>query len=368
MESIDHVKEPVMSIKMTIYSLLIATQLSFAKNNFEASDEEVAQNKAYNKTLYSFLRQHSSPKIQLIGYSTYLPDEKKDFKSIKQVLDKTINIKSDEQTLFLADNLCHTDKKLETWCHKKQIHQIHQQVDSENIITYANALHETNDEQKVIEWLDLVTNQSTYSNSFLFELSLILSKEISLFNDKNTSLFLNQDKSETLSYVKELRLIEKGLINQDLFENYHEALSYIISTGMMMAQSVSVRSFSKFCKSDKFYEQCHHIAETLKTEKTFIGQIIADSISRKLNGIIEPNRFGTKSYQKASCYSQSQDMIFAQFMNRDYARQFILDAIEYNEGQAIENLAFKVYDTVRAHGFNSDFNPHDCEKKLKGID
>ena len=60
-------------------------------------------------------------------------------------------------------------------------------------------------------------------------------------------------------------------------------------------------------------------------------------------------------------------MIIAQMTNPIYAKQYLLDAIEFGEGQASENLAFKVYNTVREHGFNPDFNPKDCEKNLKGI-
>ncbi len=353
-----------MIIKTIAFFLLIFAHLSFAQENLHVSDEELAQNKAYNQALYAYLRHHSSPKIQLIGYSSFMADDEMDVEAIKKILDQAINTSSDEQTLFLADNLCHTEKNLENWCHKKQIHQVHQQVDPENIMTYVNELH---NEKIATAWLDLVANQGTYSNSFLFELSLILSKEIVLFNEENPSFLFNQDKEETLSLVKELRLIEKGLLEQSFVENYHESLSYMMSMGIMMAQPVSMRKFSKFCKNNEFYEQCYQIAEVLKTDKTFMGQMMADAISRKINGITKPNTVGTKSYQMASCFSQSQDLLLGQALNPDFAKQYLLDAIEYGEGQAIGNLAFKVYDTVRSHGFNPDFNPHDCEKKLKRI-
>ncbi len=357
-----------MIIKTIAFFLLIFAQLSFAQESYHVSDEELAQNKAYYHALCDYLRHHSSPKIQLIGYSTFVADDEMDVQAIKKILDKAINTSSDEQTLFLADNLCHTEKNLENWCHKKQIHQVHQLVDPENIMTYINELHNEKNEKNeniATAWLDLVANQGTYSNSFLFELSLILSKEIALFNEENPSFIFNQDKEETLSLVKEFRLIEKGLLEQSFVENYHESLSYMISMDIMMAQSVSMRKFSKFCKNNEFYEQCHYIAEVLKTDKTFMGQMMADAISQKINGITKPNTVGTKSYQMASCLSQSQDMLFAQSLNPDFAKQYLFDAIEYGEGQATYNLAFKVYDTVRSHGFNPDFNPHDCEKKLK---
>jgi hypothetical protein len=350
-----------MNTKIIVGFLLIATQFVLAQDNSEIS-EELEQGKAYNQALYSYLRQHTSSKIQLIGYSTYLGDEDKDIKAIKKALDKSISLESDKETLFLADNLCHTNKKLETWCHKKQIHHIHQQVDPENIMTYVNALHDKDDEQKVIEWLDLVANQSSYSNSFLFELSLVLSEQISVFNHDNPSLLLQnkESESELLTEIKSLRLIEKGLFTNNFLKDSEEAMPYIIATGIMMAQSLSLRNYTLFCQDSQYHEQCQHIAETLKTDNTFIGQIIADTISRKITGIMEPNRFASKSYQKATCYSQSIEMLFTQIANPIHAKQYLIDAIEYDEGQAIENLAFKVYETVRAHGFNPDFNPHDC--------
>ncbi len=354
-----------MFIKMTIYSLFIAIQLSFAADNLEISEEELAQNKAYNQALYTFLRHNSSPKIQLISYSSYLSDEEKDFKAIKQVLDKTINTKSDEQTLFLADNLCHTDKKLKSWCHKKQIHQIHQQVDPENIMTYVNALHDEESPQSTSKWVNLVSNKSSYSNSFFFELSLLLSEQVSLFNQSNPSLFNNEREINNLSKrAIELRLIEKGLINQNYRENFPKTVAIIESIGIVMAQTVAFRYFTEPCKNDRFTNQCKHFSTVLQSSKSYLDAMIGEAIGKMIG---ETSQTSNK-WKQLSCFISLNDVNATLVYNSVLAQQYLKDAIEFSEVEAWNKLAYKVYNIERSHGFNPDFNPHDCEKNLKGID
>jgi hypothetical protein len=61
------------------------------------------------------------------------------------------------------------------------------------------------------------------------------------------------------------------------------------------------------------------------------------------------------------CYAQIADVMYAQITNKKLMTQYIIDAKNIGELEALKKSAYTVYNTQKENGFNPNFDPKDCQ-------
>ena len=330
----------------------------------------------YEKQLNEYLENHQDINIQLIGFmqSYNFKDNPKKIKQIKQTLKVAINLGIDKYTIYLADNLCHTIGEITSWCHQKNIHEIHAQVDPENIMAYLSTIHIGDSKDDTQKILLTASENSTYSNIYFNYYTLELAKIIQNFNSSHPIIYSERqnDGNNYMSQIKELanesQLMSKGLLTQDLDLAMEETSPTIEAMGISMMMTLPpIGELVQYCQDPIDADDCTPIAKILIGDKSILNQGIGISlidISNELLGKEQDNKLKNSldsKYQKLICYTQSKNMQVALSVNKDIATAYIKDSIKYGDMEAAKRASFTVYNIEKQHGYNPDFNPNDCK-------
>jgi hypothetical protein len=333
----------------------------------------------YNNELNRFLSESDDIKIQLSAFNS-LYEKNFNIDVIKNVLKKAITPSSDRYTIFLADSLCHNKKELTDWCHHQKIHEIHREIDPENVYTYLFSLNENDIKNNTQVILDEAAYNSTYSDSFFYEYILEKAEKIESFNDANPTLFNeyssiaspNNDKDymqEIKKTISSQQLIEKGIVPSDFMQHLNESTSIINAIGMEMATPMSFGEIVRSCQTLDNTDSCLDIGKALMKDKTLLSQMIGTAIITEVQKqlttdeeiISESKALMDGISKQHMCYVQISDVMYAMMSNKKFITQYINDAKSIGELKAYKNLAYAVYNTEKQNGFNPDFNPNDRE-------
>lgn len=327
--------------------------------------------KEYFKQLNQFLRKNNDLSVQLSAiediFNSVTIDER------KRILKKAINKNSDKHSLFLAASACNSDKKLQKWCHKRKIHQVHQKVDPENVYSYLLAMHANTDVGNN-ELLQIAADNSQHANSFFHENTLEIAALMDEFNQLNPDLFHqymsigDEELDDFNNEIQSMQLVEKGLIKKNIDFKSENISSIIHVTGMAMARVMTFSPISKSCNHVENANSCLQLGMLLSTSDTLTSKMLGFSLIQQayelldydISEINQISDISKKELGIIACYSNSNDLMYAKILNKDLMIQFINDAQQFGESKAYKNLAFSVYKTVKQHGFNPDFNPNDC--------
>lgn len=333
-------------------------------------------NTRYNRELNHFLLNSDDLKIQLSAFYSHSKINTNQAIA-KNILDKAINTSSDAYTLFLADRICHNSKMLTEWCHQQNIHQIHYAVDPENFYTYLFDLHKEDNELIIQSTIAQAVERSTYANSFFFEYIIEVAEQIDIFNEENPGLYadsLRLNNSEKLNYIKELeskifslQLIEKGIAPPDYQQKSNDSMSITTAIGIEMARAIPYTQLTRFCRKAIDANSCLKIGELMKKDGKLMDQMIGIGLINSAQktmvidiDIVSDNKQREQSYKQYICYVQIPDVSYALMVNKDLTTQYILDAKEFGELEAIKKMVFNVHTIEEEHGFIPDFHPHDC--------
>ena len=336
--------------------------------------EKFKKLKSYDKKLNEYLANSEDIKIQLSSVNSFYYSPISNAKT-KSILKKAINLRSDKHTIYLADNICHTDKELSQWCHKQNIHQIHYKIDPENVSTYLSNLHTDDSTEHINNTIQLAADMGFYSNIFYYDYIIELAEKLGQFNALNPIVYsdfmqINDSEDEIKEMnqtVTNLQLIEKGLIPENYSDNYSESTAIIYAIGKEMAKIQSFGNLAKYCEEIDNAEACIDIAKLLMEDKTIINQMIGTSIYKKSLAILNyPQEQDitdntNKTYAALTCYTLPEDVMYSQLLNKDFMLKYIQDAKKSGEAYAAKQMALKIYNIEKQHGFNPDFNPNECE-------
>ncbi len=368
-------------LKFLLLLTLITTLSSKAQDNLpqinfmeESYPEVNAMLNAY-EGLYLYLLNQDDLAIQLsIPTYSYRKFTKEYTNTYKQVLKQAINIESSAYVIFRADTICHAYSSLTNWCHKLNIHAIHQKIDPDNILTYLLNLHQ-NDADNQKNLITAVEN-GQFSNTFYHYNTLELSGYIQNYINDNPE-FLNQSNNgpeidNTFKEITIQQFANKGLATkEELWSMDKQPNNYIISLtiGMYMANAMPnyFSEMYKTCQNIEIQDECINIAQILMSDKTLFNQNFAKKVLKyqyQLLGfedeILKLEKQQKAFYKKIGCYS-APDVIIATIVNENIAKLHVQNIKHFGEVEALKLLAFKVYNIEKEHGYNPDFNPNECE-------
>jgi hypothetical protein len=358
--------------KLLLSILLVAfINLNAHEQPTPGSTEKTNLSQQYNHQLNLFLRKSDDIKIQLSAFSI-LNGQESNFPEIKKLLKNAISPSSDKYTIFLANRQCHNNIEITDWCHQKHIHNIHREIDPENIITYIFELNESENKDVTHEILKEVSNKATYSDSFFFEYILQMAKQIETFNINNPKLFKEhtaKDLQYSIDDIRTLQLIEKGIVPGNFKNHFNENTSIIQSTGIEMARVMPYRALTQACKEMTSTKSCNYIGQLLMQSNTLLDNMIGNAIiglvqkqlGQDENTLNKTKNTADKISKQQMCYAQINNVTYAQMYNKNFMTQYIIDAKNKGELEAYRNLAYTVYNTEIKNGFNPDFDPKDCE-------
>lgn len=332
--------------------------------------------KTYEDRLSRFLAKSDDIKIQLSSINSFYINDINTTEN-KYILKKAINLDSDKYTLFLADNICHSNTELSQWCHTINIHDIHYQVDPENLFTYLFNIHKSDEINHINDTVLLAAEYSTYSDSFFYHNIIELAEKFSEFNDFNPDVyadFIGVDDIDYLNQVEEmdklvvkLQLIEKGIVPKDYHKSMNENHSIIYAIGKEMANTVSFYHISDACKSIENETSCLTLAKLMQSDKTIMNKLMGFSIEKNIKKELgevpteNQNKTSDAIYQVFLCYSQVEDIMYAHSLNKDLMIEYIQNADQFGELIAAKKMAYSIYNTEKKHGYNPDFNPKNCD-------
>ena len=371
----------ILSILLLVSAILYAQEHDKpdTSENIDPEKSILLKNiKLYNNELTRFLSESNDIKIQLSAYNMSF-GQGPNINEIKKVLKTAITPSSDKYTIFLANSLCHNNKELTDWCHQQHIHETHGDIDPENVYTYLYDLSENKDIETIQEILNEVSVKTTYSDSFFFEYIIQMAEQIVHFNNLNPLLF-NESHSigspgsenylnETQSAIDRLKLVEKGIVPNDFMLYFSESTSIIAAIGFEMAKGMAYTPITRACKEINNADSCLHIGKLLKNDKTLIGQMIGFAIVRlaqEQSGAdeitIQENQMKIDKINKElSCYSIIEDVTYALMSNKKLITQYLIDAKNKGELEAMRQSTYSVYNTEKKNGFNPSFDPKDCQ-------
>ena len=319
----------------------------------------------YEKELNNFLVTNDNINIQLSTITFAYATDRKKIKRIKDVLKQAINLNSSKYTIFLANSICHTIDEITPWCHSYHIHEIHYQLDPENVMTYLNNIHKEDNNNKVSKSLSQASDNSKYSHLFLNHSTIQLAEQIDTFNlsdpllftqyrnskDNNMYQFINDLKSR----ISKSQLKNKGLLNQDIDKAINETLPIITAIGISMTQAIPpAETLVSYCQNTIDNKDCIKVAEILITDESLINQGVASRIFNTLQEL------QSQKYKKLMCYLQPEDVQIALLVNKNLALQYLKDSKQFSEVEAARKMAYTVYKVEKQHGYNPDFNPSNC--------
>ncbi len=326
--------------------------------------------------LYQFLLDQDEISIQLaLPIHSIKGILKTDKRKFKKVLSKAISIKSSPFVLYQANIICHSYLELTEFCHQKNIHSIHKEVDPENIYTYLFNLHKDTERknQKTIQQASI----SQFAQSYIHENTLELALYIKQYYEINPDLLTIEPREEGNSYEESVllyieQLANKGLADKDeltklLTNNDPETLS--LTLGLVMA-NIYPRFFStlhKACNDPLIYNECIDIGNLLLKDKSILSQSQGYQILKNIYQETQPElalqlkKKQDFEFKKMRCYANWKDAMFAAIINPRLSKTFIENFKSNGELAAFKSLAIEVYDIEKRHGYNPDFNPNDCE-------
>jgi len=368
-------------LKFLLSLSLLTTLHSYAQEDpsqtslLEESYSEIYSKLNVFEELYLYLLNQDDLTIQLsIPTYSYRKFTKEYTQTYKQVLKQAINIESSPFVIFRADLICHAYSSLTEWCHKLDIHEIHQKIDPDNILSYLLNLHKNdpNNQQQLI----VAAKYGRFSNSFYQYNTLELSEYIQDYiNDNPEFLIEDENDSEIDDAFKEVAIqqfIAKGLSTKEELLSMEEQSNINIQSltiGMYMANVMSNyhSTLYKTCQLDEVQNECITIAKVLAKDKTLFIQSMASRLFKQQyekvgldDKILKLEEQQKAFYKKIGCYSVP-DVNIAIIINEEISKFYLKNLKEFGEIQALKLLAFKVYNIEKEHGYNPDFNPNDCE-------
>lgn len=338
-------------------------------------NEHIELTKKYYTALNKYLLKNKNINIQLFALHSIF-DKNFAEKNGKDVLKQAISLQSDAFVLAQTVKICLSSDELKNWCHQQKIHQVHQQVDPNNLYSYLFAIHADNSEEAE-DIIELAAQNSTYADLFYFHGIPAISAAINNFNNDNPEMYtqlLGKDKTsytELYTNIKqEIRnnnLVAKGIIAKDFDLENSDNSSLLLTLSIKLANIMSFQSIANTCKNAVIEDSCLKIANILERDKTLMGKMVAISLKRtiyqELDNSEELEKLEQKTqamYTKIGCYNTSPDIHYAQMYNKELMQKYILDAAKFGELTASKNLAFNIYNIEKANGFNPSFNPNDC--------
>lgn len=374
-------KKPLLALLLLTSFLVIALEANRQKEIHDYPNngltEKQENNLKYFRELNRFFLASDDLKFQLSSlYSNSKIKTNQD--TVKNILEQAINSTSDAYTLFLAERICHNFKELTSWCHQQNIHEVHYKVDPENFYTYLFDLHEEDSEFVIQSTIVQAAERSSHANSFFFEHIIEVAQQLEIFNRENPKLFahyIGLYDSDNMTYKQELdnkvislQLVEKGIASSDYQKHISVNTSITQAIGMEMARGMSYKSLMDFCRNAIDAKPCLVIGELLKKEGTLMVQMIGISLTNYAQNtmvigsdVILDNDKRKESYEEYTCYAQLQEVNYALMMNKELTNQYILDAKELGEVQAMKKLVFNVFTIEEEHGFKPDFDLHECQ-------
>ena len=340
----------------------------------ETNPEVNAMLNAY-EGLYLYLLNQNDLAIQLsIPTYSYRKFTKEYTNTYKRVLKRAINIDSSPFVIFRADTICHAYSSLTDWCHEMNIHNIHQKIAPDNVLTYLLNLH-TEDPNNP-KYLLAAAKYGQFSNTFHHYNTIELSEYIQDYIKDNPE-FLNDDEngSEIDDELKDSftqQYIAKGLITKEELQALEEQTNtntITLTIGMLMANAFPnyYSQLLKTCQNNEIQDACTTIANILAKDKTMIINSFASGLLKQQYELLglEDEIFKLEKqnqiiHKKLSCYS-AIDVNVATILNFEIAKSNVQNIKKFGELEALKLLAFKVYNIEKEHGYNPDFNPNDCE-------
>ena len=358
-------------IKATLIILIFFMNYLSAQDGITVADD-------YKLELDSFLKNNHDLNTQLFGYLIETEFTKSYLVDSKNIVSKTLNSNPNKHTIFLLDNLCHSNSKLTSFCHQHNIHKTHQKIDPENIFSYLFNLHKDDSNENLQKTIVLAAKNSTYSSSFTFNNTLKIADQIDTFLESKPQ-FIDEHKKKYFkakNLVKELQLIERGLLSPLFFDTNNtklHSLSFVLSKEIAILEPLNY--ISNACKENTIAKPCLEIAKTLQSDKTIMNQLIGSNIN---SSIIRKQYSESKSkanrelllstFKKDKlitglfmCYNRIKGIEVIASWNINIMTQYIKDSLEFDEIKAAKNRAFRVYNIEKQHGYNPDFNPNECE-------
>lgn len=333
----------------------------------------------YQKYFFDYWTTSTNVNFKLSTYYGF-DEEDSEFKLIKNILQTVIKPSADKYTIYQADNICHTIKDLTDWCHDQDIHKIHYQIDPENVNAYILDLHTGDNEKHIKSILEKATRKSKYSDSFymasiinnaelLMEFHIQFPDALKLGYGDDIQDFISEMKKDTLEY----RLKEKGLIKDSFDEIMNYALSSYFVGMTSLEQHTTLFFLLEICQNLKHVNQCNSISRILinspDTDSEYatgkrdweIFVNTSEVLQINKSEIVNITANNKKREIKIRCYTSPDEIEFSLSFNITISRQYFLDKQKHGELEASKRVAHEVYETIKQHGFQPDFNPNDCE-------
>lgn len=202
------------------------------------------------------------------------------------------------------------------WCHQNKIHEIHYQVDPENLNTHLFNIHTGDNSEDINETIRQAALNSTNSDSYLFEYVIEQAQQVDGFNRENPGVFEDylgrntqqalDEMQETKDEISSLRLIEKGIIPADYMQSITVANSIAAVMGIEMMQDISYRPLTISCEEIDINESCTQLSKLLRQGKTMrqktIGFGLYEVVQKSLDNdenMVKENRKKKIKYIKA---------------------------------------------------------------------